>query len=134
MFITSFLRKYLWVALAATTFSTATFAYLYKESLQDIARVRAEAQVEALEAANARGAAVAQRVEAAAAERERVLQSRITELNRVNAEARSRAEAANQALKEFDTSVNEDTSEEYEVWEKTEVPSGVVTRLRGLAQ
>lgn len=132
--LSGFLGKYLWVALVATSISTATFAYLYKEALQDVARVEAEAQRDAALAANERAAEVTAELEATMAERERVLQARIEESNRITREARERAEAAEQLLGDFETERQSDVTPEYTEWADDEVPESVVTRLRSLQE
>lgn len=126
------LSKYLWIALVATTLSSATFAYLYKEALQDVARVRAEAQSEAAIAANNRASEVAVRIQAEMAERERILLARIAESNRVTREANERAALAERVLGDYETEQLSDETPEFTEWSQREVPSSVIARLREL--
>lgn len=129
------LSKYLFIALLATSASTATFAWLYKEALQDVARVRAEEQRAAAVAANNRASEVAVRLQAALEERERVLLERIRDASRVAREADERRAVAERVLSDYETerlSAAEADPEE-RAWSETKLPSGVVTRLQELA-
>jgi len=133
-FFSKGLSRYLWIGLAATTLSTATFAYLYKEALQDVARVRAQAQTEAALAANERAAATIMRMQQAAAEREAQLR-RLAERNeRISNEAIERAIAAEQRLSNLATEQQNDVTPEFTEWKDQKVPSSVVTRLRSLQE
>jgi hypothetical protein len=129
--LTAPLQQYLWIGLVATTLAATTFAYLYKEALQDIARVKAEAVAEALEAANIRQANVLARQKVATDAREADLLARIDQLNAETGFASARAEEAELALRHYVTEQqNDEASAE---WQETELPSSVVSRLQGLA-
>lgn len=114
------------MALAATTVSSAVFAYLYREALQDVARVEAEARADELEKANAAWAAQFELVRQAHEAREAELKRRLEQNDAAVTESLNREREATERLQAYIDSM-EDTE-----WSKTPLPSDVVTRLEAL--
>lgn len=125
-----FLKRALLIALAATTVSTVTLGYLYKEAIQDVARVRAEAQVEALAAANDAAARAALSIDAAARAREAQLLARIAAADAAAVASADRAQAATESLRNFATEQQRDVASAD--WQATPLPDSVTQRLREL--
>lgn len=120
------LSKYLWVALVATSASTAIFAHLYREALQDVARIEAEARADELEKANAAWAEQFELVRQAHEAREAELQRRIEQSNNAATESLNREREAAARLQAYIDSM------EATEWSRTPLPSDVVTRLEAL--
>lgn len=120
------LSKYLWVALVATSASTAIFAHLYREALQDVARIEAEARADELEKANAAWAAQFELVRQAHEAREAELKRRLEQNDAAVTESLNREREATERLQAYIDSM-EDTE-----WSRTPLPSDVVTRLEAL--
>lgn len=114
------------MALAATTVSSAVFAYLYREALRDVARIEAEARADELEKANAAWAEQFELVRQAHEAREAELQRRIEQSNNAATESLNREREAAERLQAYIDSM-EDTE-----WSRTPLPSDVVTRLEAL--
>ena len=120
------LSKYLWVALVATSASTAIFAHLYREALQDVARIEAEARADELEKANAAWAEQFELVRQAHEAREAELKRRLEQNDAAVTEALNREREATERLQAYIDSM-EDTE-----WARTPLPGDVVTRLETL--
>lgn len=128
------LSKYMLPALIATTLSTGLFAYLYKEALQDVARVEEQAKREAAEAANNRFRLSNLRQQEAHAVEVAELEARMAAMNEATAAAQQRLAVANKRLSNFATQQRGDSSPEYAAWRNTKLPSSVVTRLHSLKE
>jgi hypothetical protein len=120
------------IVIAITMGSTALFAYMYKGALEDVARVRAEAQRDATIAANRRAGELLDKQAAAFLEREQAFMERLAEVDRAAARANERAIEAERRLRDIDTERLADTSEEYAAWKDASLPPSVVSRLRGV--
>lgn len=128
------LRQYLMIALAVSIAANAAIGYLYKEALQDTARVELQERLERALAANETAAVV--RVAEALAAQDRVTELR-RRLERSDAVARESAEretAAREDLTEFEASLEarELAQPDYLDWAKVELPDRIVEGLKAL--
>ncbi len=127
------LTTYLMIALAVSLAATAAMGYLLKEAYQDTARVQLQEQLDRALAMN-RTNAEAQVAQALATQvRVTELQRRLAEVNQVTRLFRNRAEAADEALAEFEASL-ETRDSDYEDWSKVQLPAIIAEGLQSLAK
>ncbi len=128
------LNKYVLIGLAASAVANVSLGYLYKEALQDTARVQLQEQLNHVIASqqSTRKAALAQ---AAAYEaREASLITRLARSDELMREHADRAAAAYEELSEFERSLGDRRLADpgYKDWADTSLPTGVADELRGL--
>ena len=128
------LSKYAWIALAVSLAANAGLAYLYKEALQDTARVQLQEQLDRAIALqeSTRAAADAQAI--AHADRVTELQRRLELSDQVSREQADRAAAAVSDLQDFEDGLANRQLEQpdYAVWAEVKLPSSVGAGLRAL--
>ena len=130
--ILSSIRKYLFVATAASILANATLFYAWRGAVTEQEVIREQAIAEALLGANERAARAATRIQEAATLREAELRRRINQVEQVAASSAERAEVAEANLQEFATEQLSDETPEFLEWRDQPLPSSVVARLRGL--
>ncbi len=128
------LSKYAWIALAASLAANGGLAYLYKEALQDTARVQLQEQLDRAIALqeSTRAAALAQ--EAANALHVTELQRRLELSDQVSKEHADRAAEAMADLSDFERSLGErrEAQPDYAEWADIKLPPSVAEGLRAL--
>ena len=96
------LNKYVIIGLAASAMANVSLGYLYKEALQDTARIQLQEHLDRAIAIQERTEVAALAQAAAAEARETQLLSRLAQSNQVAEEAAERALDAYGALEQFD--------------------------------
>lgn len=128
------LSKYAWIALAVSLAANGGLAYLYKEALQDTARVQLQEQLERAIALQESTLAAASAQEAAHAVRVTELQRRLELSDQVSREHADRAAVAVADLHDFEASLGNrrETQPDYAEWADTKLPTSVGAGLRAL--
>ena len=128
------LTSYLVIALGISIAANAAIGYLYKEALQDTARVELQERLERALAANETAAAA--RVAQAIATQLQVteLQRRLEQSDAVARETAAREAAAREDLTEFEASLEarELAQPDYADWAKVELPDRIAEGLKAL--
>ncbi len=129
------LNKYVMIGLAVSAVANVGLGYLYKEALQDTARVQLQEQLDRAIAIQERTEVAALAQAAAAEAREAQLLSRLAQSNQVAEEAAGRADDSLAAAVEFEASLGNRrfANPDYTNWADTKLPDGVADDLRRLA-
>ncbi len=130
------ISTYLNMVMAISLATNVALGYLYKESLQDTARVELQGQLHKVLEANARAETVRVATKAG-------YEAQVTELLRhlelsdsVAEEARLRAGEAAESLAGFEEAqgAREAASLEYKSWSRVPLPANIATGLQSLAE
>lgn len=127
------MTTYLMIALGVSLAANAGVAYLYKEALQDTARVQLQEQLDRVLAVNQNNAEIMVAQALATQVRVTELQRRLDEVNQVTRLFKNRADAADEALAEFEASL-ETRDSDYEDWSNVELPAIIATGLKSLVE
>ncbi len=129
------ITTYLMIALGVSLAANAGVSYLYKEALQDTARVEVQALLD--EALSANRTAYSTYTSALGARNAQVteLRRRLAQSDQVSKEHEDRAAASQGRLTAFEESLGARRIEQpgYDSWAEAELPTGVAEGLRGLA-
>lgn len=128
------LNKYVLIVLASSVAANAGLSYLYKEAIQDTARVQLQEQLDRARSSQQTTQAAALAQAAASAITEASLVRRLELSDKVSREHADRAAAATEELTEFERSLGDrrEAQPDYAEWADTDLPPGVADDLRRL--
>lgn len=128
------LNKYVLIVLASSVAANAGLSYLYKEALQDTARVQLQEQLDRARSSQETTQAAALAQAAASAITEASLVRRLQLSDQVARQHADRAAAAYEELTEFERSLGNRriVQPDYANWADIELPAGVADELRRL--
>lgn len=130
------ITTYIMIALGVSLAANAAMGYLYKEALQDTARVEIQALLD--EALRANRTAYSTYTAALAARNAQVteLQNRLLRSDQVMREHADRAAASQERLSAFEETLGARAMEDpsYESWSNTPLPGSIAEGLQSLAE